>query len=485
MGRFRFSSFFLDERDLERGTGDAASRGPADKRPPAFNIRPHDIRRTKYETMPTVTFKTLGCKLNQAETAMLTRAFLEHGYAIVPNGEKADVTVINTCTVTGRSDAKCRQAVRSVLRRNPESTVIVTGCYPQVAVQEIEAIPGVDYILGVPDKLALFDHFSGPGKREAPFVRVSMQSLSKSALPHNSGAYPNQTRAFLPIQTGCDRRCAYCIVPLARGPSRSLKDSDVLGHAVQLIRKGYKEIVLTGVHVGEYGKDRSGASELPALLRRLIRLDASVRFRLSSLDPGDLTDELVETVAAHPRICRHFHIAMQSGSDAILRAMNRRHSASELRRKVARMLRILGRTGLGADIITGFPGETDALFQETVDFIRSVPFTYFHVFPFSARKGTAAAGMEGQIPPRIRIERARRLRSIGEDIRRDFMDSFIGKDVSVLFESTKVRNRMRGFSSEYLRVEASYDPHWVNRIVPVRIVRPDKNALTGEIQTTP
>lgn len=433
--------------------------------------------------MPTVTFKTLGCKLNQAETAVLMRSFAKRGYTMVRTGQNADVAVINTCTVTGRSDAKCRQVIRAILRKNPETTVIVTGCYPQVAVSEIEAIPGVDYVLGVPDKLQLFDHFPGPGKRAMPYVRISPQHPSAVRLPGQAGDYRDQTRAFLPIQTGCDRRCAYCIVPIARGPSRSLEQADVLRHAEDLIQNGYKEIVLTGVHVGDFGKDRSGASELSGLLRALVRLDDSVRFRLSSLDPGDLDSALIGTLEAHPRICRHFHVAMQSGSETILKAMNRRHTPSELRRKADQVVRTLGKVGLGTDIITGFPGETEALFRETVAFVQSMPFSYFHVFPFSSRQGTAAASMGGQIPPRIRADRARQLRGIGEKMKRDFMASFIDKEVSVLFESRKSSGRIGGFSSEYLRVEVPYDPELINQIVPVRIRRSGKNAMIGECIT--
>ncbi|MBN1547590.1 MAG: tRNA (N(6)-L-threonylcarbamoyladenosine(37)-C(2))-methylthiotransferase MtaB [Syntrophaceae bacterium] len=431
--------------------------------------------------MPNVIFKTLGCKLNQAETAILTHGFLEHGYEVVHCDEIADVAVINTCTVTGRSDAKCRQAIRSVLRQNPKITVIVTGCYSQVATSEIEAIPGVDYVLGVPDKLSLFDHFPGPGKRAFPLVQVSAQGADGKGLPDRSGDYREQTRAFLPVQTGCDRSCSYCIVPATRGPSRSLNNTDVLQQAEQLIQTGYKEIVLTGVHVGDFGKDRSGFSELPALLNQLVRLDSSVRFRLSSLDPDDLNETLIETIAAHPQICRHLHMAMQSGSDLILRAMNRRHSTSELREKVDHVIKALGPIGLGTDIIVGFPGETDALFLETVAFVQSMPFSYFHVFPYSSRKGTAAAEMKDQIPSKVRIERAKELRNVGEKMKGEFMTSLVSKELSVLFESKKTQNRMSGFSSEYVRVDVPFDPAPVNQIVPVRILRSGKTALIGEI----
>jgi len=411
----------------------------------------------------------------------MARDFLDHGYQAATESESADVVVINTCTVTGRSDAKCRQAIRQSLTQNPESTLIVTGCYSQVSTAEIASIPGVDYVFGVSEKLGLFDFFPGPGKREVPCVRVTDIQERKDEPIRFAGNYTDRTRAFLKIQSGCDRRCSYCIVPLARGPSRSLPVDFILDQADHLIRTGFREVVLTGVHVGDFGKKGSGTSGLPALLRRLVRLDPAVRWRMSSLDPGDLGDELLHTLAEYPSICRHFHVALQSGSDTILKAMNRRHTTGEFREAVARIRDVLGPVGLGTDLITGFPDETDQRFEETRRFVESLPFSYFHVFPFSARGGTPAAGMSGQIPSRVRMERARILRSIGAAKKQAFLESFIGKTTEVLFECRKINGRMGGFTSEYARVEIPFDPQLVNRIARVRIRNMDGQALTGEI----
>jgi threonylcarbamoyladenosine tRNA methylthiotransferase MtaB len=430
----------------------------------------------------TVVFKTFGCKLNQSETAMMVQEFLDHGYRIAGDSEKADVAVINTCTVTGRSDAKCRQAIRQALVQNPEATLLVTGCYSQVAASEIASLPGVDYVLGVSDKLALFDHFPGPGKRQVPLILVNDVAAQREEAVRPAGDFQDHTRAFLKIQSGCDRRCSYCIVPIARGPSRSLPMDAVLSQASELIRQDFREIVLTGVHVGDFGKDRSARSELPELLRNLVRIDPAVRWRMSSLDPDDIDEELIHTLAGHPSICRHFHVALQSGSDAILRAMNRRHTTGEFRQKVHKIRGILGPVGLGTDIIVGFPGESDALFEETVRFVESLPFSYFHVFPFSPRKGTVAATLSDQIPPKIRTERARVLRAVGVEKKKAFLESFVGKTAEVLFENREQNGRMGGFTSEYARVEIPHDSAFVNRILPAQILKAKQSVLIGKCE---
>ena len=400
---------------------------------------------------------------------MMAQDFLDHGYTLAGDSESGDVTVINTCTVTGRTDSKCRQAIRQAQRANPDTTVVVTGCYSQVSAAEIQEIPGVDYVIGVNDKLSLFDFFPGPGKRDYPEVQVSEIHNQREEKVHDSGDFRENTRAFLKIQSGCNRRCSYCIVPIARGPSRSLKETEVLAQAKRLIGQGFREIVLTGVHVGDFGKDRQLKSALPDLMIRLLTLSPGVRWRLSSLDPDDLDETLIHVVSDNDQICRHFHMALQSGSETILKAMNRRHTAVDFRKKMNRLTTSLKTVGLGTDIIVGFPGETETLFEETVDFVRSLPFSYFHVFPFSARQGTAAAAMDGQVPPRVRLERARFLRSIGTEKKRHFVESFFGKTVEILFESKQVKGRMGGFSSEYLRVEVPFQRELVNRIVPVHV----------------
>ena len=301
----------------------------------------------------------------------------------VENPDAADVAVVNTCTVTGRSDAKCRQAIRHILDLNPRTTLIVTGCYSQSAAGEIAAIQGVDYILGVQEKLDLFHYFPGPGKTADPQISVSSVQDERVLIPHAAGNY-NHTRAMLKIQTGCDHRCTYCIVPSVRGPSRSMSLSEVLNEARQLVKRGFKEIVLTGVHVGEYGKSESEAAGLPRLLKAMLSIESLFRIRLTSLEPENLTDELFETILSSRKICRHFHVSVQSGSPSILDTMGRSSDVKAIQRSIDRLYYYFPNAGLGADIIVGFPGEWDQQFEETRDFLLKNPFSYFHV-PISFR----------------------------------------------------------------------------------------------------
>jgi threonylcarbamoyladenosine tRNA methylthiotransferase MtaB len=430
--------------------------------------------------MYTVSFKTFGCKLNQCETAGLVQSFKDKGYRVITDAGKSDVCVLNTCTVTGRSDAKCRQAIRQVLKTNPKATILVIGCYSQVAADEIKRISGVDYIFGLDDKFHLFDFFPGPGKRSIPLLQVGPVQNIRTAISQ-TGDYQAQTRAFLKIQDGCSHRCSYCIVPSARGPSRSVNEKEILIQAQDLVHKGYKEIVLTGVHIGEYGKDVKGISQLPRLLKKLVSIDGLMRLRLSSLDPDNITDDLLNVVSDSERICRHFHVPLQSGSNPILKAMNRRYSVSEYESIIQHIHNRFGDVGLGTDIIVGFPGETETQFQETCQLVERLPFSYLHVFPFSRRKGTPAAYLENQITPRDRMSRARQLRALGEQKKRLFMKQWIGKKVRVLLEGKNQYGRMGGFSSEYLRVEVSYDENLSNCIKEVRAIKIKDDSVWGEI----
>jgi threonylcarbamoyladenosine tRNA methylthiotransferase MtaB len=421
--------------------------------------------------MPSVSFKTFGCKLNQAETAMLAEQFGQRGYEILDPGSAADVAVIHTCTVTGRSDAKCRQAVHHALRLNPRTTVIVAGCYPQVAAGELASIPGVDYVVGSRDKFALFEVFHGPGKRTSPVVAVSgrPETALEAAPEARPGRFDGRTRAFLKVQSGCSRRCSYCIVPDARGPGRSEPFDAVLRNAEALVRRGFVEVVVTGTHIGDYGKDTPGSPRFPELMARLAGIDGLLRLRMSSLDPDELTDEVVDVVARHDKICRHFHVPLQSGSDAVLASMRRPYTASGFAERVGILTDRFGAAGLGTDVITGFPGETEARFQETLRFVESMPFTYLHVFPFSPRPGTAAASMPDPVPAGLRLERARILRSAGSFKRRAFAEASIGRVVTVLVESADERGGLSGWTGEYLRVRACGGPAALNRIVSVAV----------------
>lgn len=433
--------------------------------------------------MKTVAFRTFGCKLNQAETASLVREFEERGYRVVPWDRDADVFVLNSCTVTDRSDVKCRQAIRHVLRKNPRTTVIVIGCYSQVAAEEVRRIPGVDYIIGTQDKFRLFDHFRSPGKRTRVRVAVSPVFCLTDAISRE-GNYGDRTRAFLKIQDGCDHGCAYCIVPSARGPSRSVLPDVVLGQAQNLIERDFKEIVLTGVHIGRYGHDLADDLSLVTLLERMLGLDGLGRIRLSSLDPEEITDTLLECIAGSEKICRHFHVPLQSGCDAILSRMGRRYSVDVYRRKIKKIVALMGDAGLGTDVIVGFPGETEEFFGETVEFIEELPFTYLHVFPYSRRRGTDADSFEDQVEPRVRMERARGLRTLAKKKREEYLAKWEGRVVQVLFEGREDGKWMGGFSGEYFRVQVPHAEELRNRLVSVRIEGKGPSVLRGSIVQT-
>jgi len=428
----------------------------------------------------TVKFRTFGCKLNQAETAGLTQAFIDAGYAVAAHDEPADVSVLNTCTVTGRSSAKARQAIRQLLREKPDTTLIVTGCYSQVAAEELAAIEGVDYIFGSQDKFSMLEHFPGPGKLASPEIIVTAMEEAAQAIS-SVGNFQAQTRAFVKIQDGCKNSCAYCIVPITRGPCRSVPEEEVLRQVAALVAKGFKEIVLTGVHVGDYGKERRGRTELTGLLRRLLTVDGLRRLRLSSLNCEDVTDELLDLFAAEPRLCRHFHIPMQAGEDGVLTAMNRYYSTADFRNTIEHITRRLGDVGLGSDVIVGFPGETDAQFEKTIAFVKSIPFTYLHVFPYSIRPGTAAAEMTGHIAATVKNDRARRLRLVAQEKKRQYSARFIGQTVDVLFEGRNQNGRISGLTSEYVRVSVPFDAALDNRIVKVRVGASVQDVLHGEV----
>lgn len=434
--------------------------------------------------MPSVCFHTFGCKLNQAETASLVALFKERAYDIVDDPKTADVLVLNTCTVTGRADAKCRQAIRRALRQNSGLTVIVLGCYAQVAREEVAAISGVDYVLGNGDKFRLFDYFPGPGKLEKPLIRHASFTAAQEAAGF-AGDFLNHTRAFLKIQDGCDRRCSYCIVPVARGPSRSVPMRSVIRHAGDLVHRGFREIVLTGVHIGNYGSDLDPPQSLLALLEKLIEIENLGRLRLSSLEPEQVTDALLEGLSGMAKICRHLHIPLQSGNDAILRRMGRSYTRRQYEAAVERVLARLGKVGLGTDIIVGFPSETDSQFRDTIRLVQDLPYTYLHVFPYSERRGTVAASMDDRIPHRVRSMRAAELRKVGMEKKRAFARIWVDGRVRVLFEEHGGRyGWMQGFSSEYVRVETRSDDRYLNCLVDVDVEAVEDSTARGRIVRT-
>ncbi|MCD6117496.1 tRNA (N(6)-L-threonylcarbamoyladenosine(37)-C(2))-methylthiotransferase MtaB [bacterium] len=430
--------------------------------------------------MKKVAFFTLGCKLNQAETAIIARQFGRRGYRVVSAEEKPDVFVVNTCTVTERSAAKSRKAVRKMSRENPDTVIIVTGCYAQVSKSEAIKIKGVDCILGTQEKLHIFDYFPEFEKKRKPIVRVTERNLIRNA-ETGFPSYPDNTRAFLKIQDGCDSFCTYCIVPYTRGPSRSVDINTIIDQAKNLISEGFKEIVLTGVHIGKWSMQEDNSMGLTYLLKKLLEIDYNGRIRLSSLEPEEVTDELLDYAQHDHRVCRHFHISLQSGSNSVLKRMNRLYTTGIVQNRIDSILSRFPNAGLGCDVITGFPGETEKEFNETLDFISRNNFTYLHVFPYSVRKGTAAANFSDQVASEIRKKRAAALRELGRKEKTEFIGNWIGKKVSILAEDKKRGNTMSGLTSEYLRVEIPFQKDISNTFVNVLIKKPLPDRAAGKV----
>lgn len=430
--------------------------------------------------MKRVALHTLGCKLNFAETSTLGRQFLDRGFELVQSTKPADVYVLNTCSVTERADREARQWIRRFLRTSPNAFVIVTGCYAQLEPEEIASIDGVDVVLGSQEKFHLFDLVQNFSKTNYPRVFVSdIRTASSDVGPAFSADVGGRTRAFLKVQDGCDYTCAFCTIPLARGQSRSLPIDVVVSQARLLRERGFKEIVLTGVNVGDYGR-RDGVSLLQ-LLRALDDVDGIERIRISSLEPNLLTPRLIEYILETDKYCNHFHIPLQSGSNAVLKKMRRRYLTENYRAVVEYIKERDETAGIGADVIIGFPGETDKLFEESYRFLVDLPVSYLHVFTYSERPNTPAAAFEGSVEPRIRSQRSALLRNLSAKKRHAFYQQFIGATLDVLCESTNDDGWLSGFSTNYIRVRFPANAVVANTIVPVTLKNIEGNECFGEL----
>ncbi|MEK9136615.1 MAG: tRNA (N(6)-L-threonylcarbamoyladenosine(37)-C(2))-methylthiotransferase MtaB, partial [Bacteroidota bacterium] len=368
--------------------------------------------------MATVSLHTLGCKLNFAETSMLGKQFVDRGFTVVEFGQPSDVCVINTCSVTERADRECRQIVRKAVRTSANPFVVVTGCYAQLAPEEVAAIDGVDLILGAREKFEVFDYIGGLEKKLYPHVFVSdIDTVDDFGVSYTT-AVGDRTRAFLKVQDGCDYNCSFCTIPLARGASRSQRTDACVAQARELVSEGFREITLTGVNVGDYGK--SAGTSLLELLHRLANVDGLERIRISSIEPNLLTKEMIDFIASQPKMCKHLHIPLQSGCDEILRRMRRRYNTQMYADLVRQVRTTIPECGIGVDVITGFPGETDEHFHTTLDFIEGLPVSYLHVFTYSERPNTPAIGFVEQVEPKVRFKRNEILRAIGMKKKREF-----------------------------------------------------------------
>jgi threonylcarbamoyladenosine tRNA methylthiotransferase MtaB len=430
--------------------------------------------------MTTFYIEQFGCRATQADAAAIERQLRDRGFAAVSESSCADVVIVNTCTVTAAADAQAREAIRKLHARNPAARVIATGCYAQRAPEELAALPGVSWVVGnshKPEIPWLLEPMAGGTSRESAsaFVPASALGEEKLSLLHGPakiltgnifeqrallaapvvGGEGNHTRPVVKIQDGCNSRCAYCVIPFVRGRSRSLEPAQVIEEIARLSNAGYREIVLSGINLGTYGRDMSPRVELIELLRRILDETGVERLRISSIEPMDVTEELIALFAASERMAQHFHMPLQSGCDRVLAAMHRWYRAEHYARRVELIRERLPGAAIGADVIAGFPGETDAEHAETVAFIERLPFSYLHVFSFSKRPGTQAAGLSNEVPAPVIKQRARELRALGVEKAGEFRRSHIGRVLRVLMlrSADDAAETTPALSSNYLRVD--------------------------------
>jgi threonylcarbamoyladenosine tRNA methylthiotransferase MtaB len=416
----------------------------------------------------TVSFHTLGCKLNYSESSALARQFAANGYTVVSQNKPADIYAINTCTVTEHSDKKSRNIIRKLHRKSPGAIIAVIGCYAQLKGDEIAKIEGVDVILGAQKKGLLLQEVQKI-ESERNFGNAKMildvEDIEKVSSVYSAFSSGERTRSFLKVQDGCDYKCSYCTIPKARGKSRNLSIAELVEQAHQIASLGIKEIVLTGVNIGDFGRT-TGESFLE-LLKQLNEVEGIERYRISSIEPNLLTREIVEWIASGTKFLPHFHIPLQSGCDEILRRMRRRYNTAMFAEKIELVREYMGNPFFGIDVITGFPGETEELFMETYNFLERVRPAFIHIFPYSRRKDTPAAEMPDQVDEQIKQERVHRLEALCDKLHKEYYESFKGVTEEVLFESTQKNGKMFGYTRNYILVERPYDKELIGKISTV------------------
>ena len=429
--------------------------------------------------MKKVAFYTLGCKLNYSETSTISRMFESKGYEKVEFNQKPDIFIINTCSVTENADKKCRKIVREANKINPDGYVAIIGCYAQLKPKEIAEIEGVDAVLGAAEKFQLIDLLDGfvkePSQKTA---KIHNQNIAEAIDYHTSYSLNDRTRTFLKVQDGCDYPCAYCTIPLARGASRSDTIENVVRAAKEIAESGVKEIVLTGVNIGDFGL-RNGKREVTFLdlIKALDEVKGIERFRISSIEPNLLTDEIIEFVAQSKRFVPHFHIPLQSGSNKMLGLMKRRYKRELYVDRVTKIKQLMPHCCIGVDIIVGHAGETDEDFLDTYNFLNELNISYLHVFTYSERENTAALQIKPIVPQSKRSERSKMLHILSDKKRRYFYEQQIGMDFTVLLEEDIENGMMQGFTENYVRVTAKYDPLLINEMKLVSLISINENML--------
>ena len=426
-----------------------------------------------------VAFYTLGCKLNFSETSTIARNFVNEGFERVEFEEEADVYVINTCSVTDNADKRFKSIVKSAIKKNENAFIIGVGCYAQLKPEELASVEGVDLVLGATEKFNVTSYINDLTKNDTGEVH----SCEIEEADTYVGAYSigDRTRAFLKVQDGCDYKCTYCTIPLARGISRSDTVENVLKNAREISNKGIKEIVLTGVNIGDYGKGEFGNKKhehtFLELVKELETVDGIHRLRISSIEPNLLKDETIEFVSSSKTFVPHFHIPLQSGSDVLLKKMKRRYLRQTYTNRVAKIKEVMPNACIGVDVIVGFPGETDELFLETYNYLTEQNISYLHVFTYSERPNTEAADMPGTVPKKVRAKRSKMLRGLSVKKRRSFYESQLGKTSNVLFESENKEGFIHGFTENYVKVKTHWNPSLVNTIHQVKLTEIDEDGL--------
>jgi len=434
---------------------------------------------TKIYIKKNVAFYTLGCKLNFSETSTIARNFKSEGFNRVDYSEQANIYVINTCSVTDNADKRFKTIVKQALKSNPEAFIIAIGCYAQLKPEELADVNGVDLVLGATEKFKITDYLNDLTKND--FGEIHSCEIEEANFYVSSYSIGDRTRAFLKVQDGCDYKCTFCTIPLARGISRSDELHNVLNNAKEISKKGIKEIVLTGVNIGDYGKGEFGNKKHEhtffELVQELDRVEGIDRLRISSIEPNLLKNETIEFVAQSKSFVPHFHIPLQSGSDTLLKKMKRRYNKALYKDRVSKIKEVLPHACIGVDVIVGFPGETEELFLETYNFINALDVSYLHVFTYSERDHTLAVEMQGVVPKNVRTKRSKMLRGLSAKKRRVFYESQIGTNRIVLFEGENKEGYIHGFTENYVKVKTPWNPELVNTLHQIELAKIDEDGL--------
>lgn len=420
----------------------------------------------KEEKGRTVAFHTLGCKLNFSETSTISRSFEENGFDVVNFNSDADIYVINTCSVTSQADKKCKQAIKKIQHKNPNAYVAVVGCYAQLKPEEIASNLGVDLVLGTNEKFNILNYIDDLSKNTTPQVySCEIDEVNRFDSSHSEAG---RTRSFLKVQDGCDYSCSYCTIPLARGKSRNKKISELIIEAQKIADSGIREIILTGVNIGDFGK--STGETFFDLINALEKIEGIERIRISSIEPNLLKDEIIEFVSNSQKILNHFHIPLQSGCNKVLAKMQRRYNRELFQSRIEKIKQLMPDAFIGVDVIVGFPGETEDYFNDTFQFLKKIDASFYHVFSYSERPNTKAASFSNKVPHKIIHQRSKKLQQLAEEKQKSFYQKNLGKKANVLFESNKKDGLIFGFTENYIKVEIPFNRSLIGEIKPVKLI---------------